>query len=57
MTRAEASKHLDAVREGRFVPKHRIRNALRLTGDLPPISKAICRRVSNFGTPQPRSYS
>jgi len=52
MKRAEAIKHLDAVREGRFVPKHRIAEALRTTGDLPPIVRLVWRRVPNFGRGQ-----
>lgn len=49
MTRAEANTCLSAVREGRFQPKPRINEALRTTGDLPPLVKIISRREPNFG--------
>jgi hypothetical protein len=49
MTRAQANQCLSAVREGRFQPKHRINEALRTTGDLPPVAPIVSRRLPNFG--------
>lgn len=49
MTRAQANQCLSAVREGRFQPQHRINEALRTTGDLPPVVRRTSRRAPNFG--------
>jgi hypothetical protein len=51
VTKAQAHQCLSAVREGRFQPKPRINEALRTTGDLPPLSQARARRMPNFGRP------
>jgi hypothetical protein len=49
MTKSQAVQCLDAVREGRFQPKPRINEALRMTGDLPPLAPIVSRRMPNFG--------